>query len=299
MPIKNIVKNTWKLVKVMKNDELNLANEPETKPITETPEAVSGSNREQPQWFNNVSNSIKLFHEMFSAIRTGILPILLFCFLFIPSFVSSGICTITTGINTVLDRMAKNGQSFKYANGAFSVETREIVLNPANKIEVEALLSKKGEPPIADKCGSLELTSSQLKIVGDAIDTEQITLDEKTDTKIIQALSSITRATATASNLSIEGWVYLGKTKADNTWDKAETISDKTAIQDLKTNKTITFTDGVYLRTETKDCPRSKGNIITAIPAGETVTLLTDASKSLCEIGNTKTFAVWAKVKQN
>jgi hypothetical protein len=67
----------------------------------------------------------------------------------------------------------------------------------------------------------------------------------------------------------------------------------------LKANAQITFTDGVYLRKETENCKRSSGEIITAIPVGETAALISDASQSICPIPNTDTSAVWAKIKRN
>lgn len=143
MPIKNIVKNTWKLVSVMKNDELKLANE-ETKSHTETNDLVSKPGMDSPKWFSNISSIIKLFHELFLAIKTGILPVLLFCFLFIPSAISSGVGTITTGINNVLDKLADNHQSASVTSTGVSI-TQQFT-KPQEKIITDTLIDN-GETP--------------------------------------------------------------------------------------------------------------------------------------------------------
>jgi hypothetical protein len=296
MPIKNIVKNTWKLVKVMKNDELNLANEPETKPIIKTPESVSALNPEQPKWFNNVSGVIKLFHEMFSAVRTGILPILLFCFLFIPSFISSGVGIITTEVNKVLDKLSANGQSASVSGTGISVVQQ--YTKPEEKVITDAL-SKSGQTVAFNKDGNLGLTFSQLKIVGNELEQQKITsptenkLIDTTSIKIVDALSSFSNANNSATNSQIDGWTYLGRAKNKETMATEGITINKTAIQDLKINQTVTFTDGVYLRKEEQNCNRTKGEIINAIPVGESVTLLSDAV--ICPTTN----SVWAKVKRN
>jgi hypothetical protein len=96
-----------------------------------------------------------------------------------------------------------------------------------------------------------------------------------------------------------EGWVYLGKTNNKQTLLPEGLTIGQTEIEKLKANLQISFTDNVYLRTETQGCPRSKGEILTVIPVGESVTLLTDATKSTCPIPTTDTSAVWVKVRRN
>jgi hypothetical protein len=141
------------------------------------------------------------------------------------------------------------------------------------------------------------------------IDLTKIT-DGNSKQKITEAINHLTNADKTLkievaqndknkSENQAEGWVYLGKTKdKQNLLPDGITVS-QSDLQTLKANTQVNFTDGVYLRSETKECPRSKGDIITSIPAGETFILSDDASKSLCEIGDTKIYAVWAKVRKN
>lgn len=143
------------------------------------------------------------------------------------------------------------------------------------------------------------MTDVQLKLVGDSLDKQKnnSTIDNKlidtTSTKVIDALSLISKAKNTSTNLLIEGWAYLGRAKDSETMDIEGITINKTAFAELKANQTITFTDGVYLRKEEQNCKRTKGEIITAIPVGESVTLLSDAS--ICPATN----SVWAKVRKN
>jgi len=139
------------------------------------------------------------------------------------------------------------------------------------------------------------------------IDLNKIT-DNETKQKVEEVIGHLTNADNTLKNEIVqndksttdeqtEGWVYLGKTRDKATIENGTV--DKANLKDLKPTAKTTFTDSVYLRKEKKDCPRSTGEIITAIPIGETVTLQGDASSSLCPISDTGYFSIWVKVKRN
>lgn len=272
-------------MKAMKANDLKIGDD-----TAETNESAppSGNVVDSPNWYRNVSSAVRLLHESFSAIRAGVIPILLVCFLFLPSALAAGLGVFTSSISNLLKVLADNGQSV-------TIKSTELSLTSPQKKIVEDALAKTGQAPATTKDGLLTLTETQLKAVGNELDIQKKVSDgnekilDSTNSQIAVALSAINnpkRGTDT-------GWAYLGRADNNRVWQKAETVSNTIAVADLKEGTAITFTDNVYLRTETKNCSRSTGEIITALQIGETATLLGDAQ--ICP----DTGSVWVKIRRN
>ncbi len=241
-----------------------------------------------PHWYLNASSGVKLLHEAFSAIRAGVIPILLVCFLFLPGVLASGLGVFTSSVSNLLKALADNGQSV-------TIKSTELSLTSPQKKIVEDALAKTGQSPATTKDGLLTLTETQLKAVGNELDIQKKDSDgdekilDSTNSQIAVALSAINNPKRTSDT----GWVYLGRADNNRVWQRAETVSNSVAVADLKQGTAITFTDNVYLRTEANNCSRSTGEIITALRIGETATLLGDAQ--ICP----DTGSVWVNIRRN
>ncbi len=268
----------------MKETDLKIGDDTVEKTVSAPP----SENIETPNWYTNVSSAVKLLHESFSAIRAGVIPILLVCFLFLPGVLASGLGVFTSSVGNLLKALAENGQSV-------TIKSTELSLTSPQKKIVEDALVKTGQLPATTKDGLLTLTETQLKAVGNELDIQKKNSDgdekllDSTNSQIAVALSAINNPKPATDT----GWVYLGRADSNRVWQKAETISNTVAVSDLKQGKTITFTDNVYLRTETKNCSRATGEIITALRIGETATLLGDAQ--ICP----DTGSVWVSIRRN
>jgi hypothetical protein len=226
---------------------------------------------------NGFSNNLIRFISETGVLKIGF-GILFITLLVFPGCIKSSIKESELGrvfrssLSTVSEKLSVleiNGVKITFAKNEFG----------ALKIELERIKSEVG------KIGNKDL-EDQIQELINRLENSKKELQTNNDPKNI--------------NNPKEGWVYLGKTDQSRQTLLPDGITiGQTDIQKLKVNTQISFTDNVYLRTETKDCPRSKGEILNVISIGDTVTLSEDASKSLCEIGDTKTFAVWAKVRKN